>query len=296
MARIQNFLTVTKLVVIATFLIFGFAIGNGDWNHFGQAVERTTFTNVSAQFAISLVWVYMGYSGWNAAVYVAEEIRNPERNLPFALIIGTTFVAILFVALNVLYIYAVPPEKLKNVLQVGSMAAIHLFGAKTAGVFSLAMAVSLLATVNAMCMIGPRVYYAMAQRGAFFPSAAKVHPRWKSPWVAVLYQGICCILLILTGTFESLIYYIGFTLSLFSALSVLALFKFRKRPGWKKLPWVSFGYPLLPIFYTIVNLWIFVNFAPVQRWVSFLSLLTVICGALMYRLYRSPKNTHPSGP
>ena len=145
-------------------------------------------------------------------------------------------------------------------------------------------------------MIGPRVYYAMAQRGAFFPSAAKVHPRWKSPWAAVLYQGICCILLILTGTFESLIYYIGFTLSLFSALSVLALFKFRKRPGWKKLPWVSFGYPLLPILYTIVNLWIFVNFAPVQRWVSFLSLLTVICGALMHRFYRSPKSTHPSGP
>ena len=285
-AKMQNFLTATKLVVIAAFLLLGFGVGNGDWNHFEQVVERTTSSNISTQFAISLVWVYMSYSGWNAAVYVAGEIRNPERTLPFALIASTTLVATVFVALNVLYIYAVPPEELKDGVRVGAKAASCLFGPKIAGLFSVAMAASLLATVNAMCTIGPRVYYAMAQRGAFFPSAAKVHPRWKSPWVAVLYQGACCIVLVLTGTFESLVYYIGFTLSLFSALSVLALFKFRKRPSWKKLPWVSFGYPLLPALYTVVNLWIFFNFAPGQRWVSSLSILTVVGGALMYHLYR----------
>ena len=92
------------------------------------------------------------------------------------------------------------------------------------------MAASLLATVNAMSMIGPRVYYAMARDGAFFSAAARVHPRWHTPWVAVLAQGICAWALILTGTFESLAYYIGFTLFLFSAMSVLALFKFREGP------------------------------------------------------------------
>ena len=85
-----------------------------------------------------------------------------------------------------------------------------------------------------MCMIGPRVYYAMARDGAFFAAAARLHPRWNSPWIAVLAQGICCCVLILTGTFQSLINYIGFTLYLFSSLSVLALFKFRRRPGWKR--------------------------------------------------------------
>ena len=284
--KMRNFLTATKLVVIAAFLVLGFGIGSGDWGHFDQVVERTTTTTIPAQFAISLVWVYMGYSGWNAAVYVAEEIRNPERILPIALIAGTLFVTVLFVALNVLYIYAAPPEELKNVLPIGSKASVFLFGPEIAGIFSLAMAASLLATVNAMCMIGPRVYYAMAQRGAFFAGAARVHPRWKSPWVAVLYQGACSIILILTGTFESLVYYVGFTLSLFSALSVIALFKFRKRPGWKKLPWVSFGYPLLPALYTVINLWIFLNFAPGQKWITALSLLTVAGGALSYRFYR----------
>jgi len=289
-AKVQSFLTATKLIVILAFLVLGFSLGDGDWANFDQVAERTTSTDMTTQFAISLVWVYTAYSGWNAAVYVAEEIRNPARNLPIALIVGTIFVAIIFIALNVLYIYAVPPEQLKNTLSVGVKSSSFLFGPKVSSLFSLAMAASLLATVNAMCMVGPRVYYAMAKRGAFFSSAAKIHPRWKSPWVAILYQGACCIILILTGTFESLVYYVGFTLSLFSALSVLALFKFRKHSGWKKLPWVSFGYPLLPTLYVAANLWIFLNFAPGQRWVSALSFLTVVFGALMYRLCRTSPN------
>ena len=113
------------------------------------------------------------------------------------------------------------------------------------------MALGLLATVNAMCMIGPRVYYAMARNGAFFASAARLHPRWHSPWIAVLAQGICTCLLILSGTLQSLINYIGFTLYLFTALAVLALFKFRRRPGWKRSRWVSIGYPLIPLVYVV---------------------------------------------
>ncbi|MBH00265.1 MAG: amino acid permease [Solibacterales bacterium] len=289
-AKMQNFLTTTKLIVILAFLVLGFGFGDGDWTNFDRVAERTTSSGITMQFAISLVWVYTAYSGWNAAVYVAEEIRNPAKNLPIALITGTIFVAIIFIALNILYIYAVPPEQLKNVLSVGAKSSSFLFGPTVSGFFSVAMAVSLLATVNAMCMVGPRVYYAMAKRGAFFSGAAKIHPRWKSPWVAVLYQGACCMILILTGTFESLVYYVGFTLSLFSALSVLALFKFRKYPNWKKLPWVSFGYPFLPTLYVTTNLWIFLNFAPGQRWASALSFLTVVSGALLYRLYRTPSS------
>ena len=189
----------------------------------------TSTHGILAQLAISLVFVYYSYSGWNAAVYVAEEIEEPRKTLPIALVFGTLAVTVLFFALNCLYIYATPLEEMKGVIRVGSLAAVNLFGPRTAGFFSAAMAASLLATVNAMCMIGPRVYYAMAKDRAFFASAAKIHPRWKSPWVAVIYQGGCCCLLILTGTFKSLVLYIGFTLWLFSALSVMALLKFRKK-------------------------------------------------------------------
>lgn len=285
-AKLQNVLTATKLVVIGAFLLLGFSIGEGDWAHFSQVAERTSTSSVAGQFAISLIFVFYGYSGWNAAVYVAEEIRNPERTLPVALVLGTLFVTLLYVALNVLYIYADPLEDLKGVLAVGSTAATSLFGERAGGLFSGAMAASLLATVNAMCMIGPRVYYAMAKNGAFFSAAARVHPKWQSPWVAVVAQGICCVVLILTGTFESLVYYIGFTLFLFSALSVLALFKFRRRPGWKRSRWVSVGYPVIPLIYVLMNVWVFVYFTQIRGQEAFWSLVTVLAGVVAYYVSR----------
>ena len=285
-AGLQNVLTATKLLVIAAFLLLGFTVGQGDWAHFSQVAERSSTSPLAAQFAISLIFVFYGYSGWNAAVYVAEEIRDPDRTLPVALVLGTVFVAALYVALNVLYIYAEPLEMLKGKLAVGSFAANSLFGERAAGFFSGAMAASLLATVNAMSMIGPRVYYAMAKNGAFFPAAARVHPRWQSPWVAVLAQGLCCCVLILTGTFESLVTYIGFTLFLFSALSVLALFRFRRRAGWKRSRWVDAGYPIVPLLYVLMNGWVFVYFAQLRGKEALWSLATVLAGLAAYYVSR----------
>lgn len=288
-ARLQNVLTLTKLAVIGLFLVLGFAIGQGDWAHFSQPLARTGSGSVAAQFAISLIFVFYGYSGWNAAVYVVEEIRDPERTLPIALILGTVLVALLYAALNVLYIYANPLSEMAGVVAVGGKAAVSLFGERAGGVFGAAMALSLLATVNAMSMIGPRVYFAMAQNGAFFPIAATVHPRWKSPWVAVIAQGVCCSALIMTGTFESLAYYIGFMLFLFSALSVLALLRFRGRPGWKRSRWVSLGYPAIPLLYVGMNAWVFAYFARLRSWEALWSLGTVALGALIYQVAIRPR-------
>jgi APA family basic amino acid/polyamine antiporter len=281
-AKLQNVLTATKILVIFVLLLLGFTIGNGDWGHLAETTERTSTGSLAAQFATSLIFVFFAYSGWNAAVYVAEEIRDPEHTLPKALVMGTVFVALLYAALNVLYIYANSLGELKGVVAVGAKAAGSLFGESAGGLFSGAMAVALLATVNAMSMIGPRVYYAMARNGAFFPAAAKLHPKWNSPWIAVLAQGLCACALILTGTFQSLINYIGFTLYLFTALSVLALFKFRHRPGWKRSRWVNVGYPIIPLAYVGMNAWvIYFSWNRAAMW----SLATILAGALIYHFY-----------
>ena len=169
--RLQTTLTILKLLVIAGFLTLGFTIGQGDTAHFSAMAARTSSLSIFEQFATSLVFVYFGYSGWNAAVYVAGEIEKPEKTLPIALTVGTLLVTALYVALNVLYIYGASLEELKGVVAVGAEVAGALFGSQTARLFSLAMALSLLATVNAMCFVGPRVYYAMAQDRAFFPIA-----------------------------------------------------------------------------------------------------------------------------
>ena len=289
-AALQNVLTAIKLAVIAGLLLLGFTIGQGDWAHFSEPATRSSSSALVAQFAVSLVFVFYAYSGWNAAVYVAEEIRDPERTLPLALTAGTLLVAAIYAALNVLYIYASPLSELAGVVAVGAKAATSLFGEQAGGLFSAAMALSLLATVNAMSMIGPRVYYAMAQNGAFFAAAGKLHPEWRSPWIAVLAQGACCCLLIITGTFESLAYYIGFTLFFFSALSVLALFKFRRRPGWKRSRWVSLGYPLIPLIYVGMNVWVFIFFARLRSLEALWTLITIVAGALIYRFYIRPRS------
>lgn len=281
-AKLQNGLTALKLIVLGALLALGFAIGSGDWGHFAEPAVRTSTASIPAQFALSLVFVYFGYSGWNAAVYVAEEVREPEKTLPRSLLLGTALVAVFYAALNALYIYASPLEQLKGKVAVGAHAAGALFGEQGGAIFAAGMALSLLATVNAMCIIGPRVYYAMAKNRAFFSFAAKVHPRWRSPWAAVAAQGLCCCALILTGAFESLLYYIGFTLWLFSALAVMGLFVFRKRPGWKPLPWVSFAWPLTPGLYVAVNVLVFVYFALDRSWEALWSLMTILGGAAAY--------------
>jgi APA family basic amino acid/polyamine antiporter len=125
----------------------------------------------------------------------------------------------------------------------------------------------------------------MAKDGAFFAAAARVHPRWRSPWIAVLAQGACCVVLILTGTFESLADYNGFTLCLFSALSVLALLRFRKRPGWKRSPWVDIAFPLIPLMYGAMNVWVFLYFVQSRSWEALWSLLTIVAGAVIHRFF-----------
>jgi APA family basic amino acid/polyamine antiporter len=125
----------------------------------------------------------------------------------------------------------------------------------------------------------------MARQRAFFAAAAVVHPRWKSPWNAVAAQGACCSVLVVTGTFETLVYYIGFTLFLFSALSVLALLRFRRRAGWRRSRAVDVAYPLIPLAYVSMNAWVFFFFAQLRGREATWSLLTVAAGALAYQLY-----------
>ncbi len=280
-AKVQNVLTVTKVLVLAGFIALAFLAGTGRWEHFYEPAVRTSTSSIPAQFVISLVWVMVGYSGWNAATYVAEELRRPERTLPAALAVGTALVATLYFGLNIVYIYSTPLEEMKGVLAIGSLAASNLFGPQVAGTFSALMAVSIMSTVNAMVTIGPRVYYAMAQNKAFFRRAAEVHPRFHTPIMAILAQGLCSMILTLTP-FPQLIIYIGLTLTFFTVMSVASLFKFRRRPDWQMLRPVSFAFPLIPAAYILVGTAMMVYGIVWQPVPSLAAALTIGLGAAVY--------------
>ena len=281
-AKVQNVLTATKVAVIAGFVVIGFASGNGSWSHFSEPAVRTSTTGLPAQFIVSLLWVMFGYSGWNAATYVAEEVRRPTRTLPAALATGTAVVTALYLGLNMVLIYASPLERMKGEIAVGSLAASNLFGPNVAGLFSALMALSIMATVSAEVTIGPRVYYAMAKNRAFFRAAAAVHPKWHTPVFAIISQGLFAMLMTLTP-FPDLIIYIGFSLTLFSVLSVGSVFIYRRsRPGWQRLRTLDFAWPLIPALYILVGTIMMLYGVFTHPVASLTALATVGVGALVY--------------
>jgi basic amino acid/polyamine antiporter, APA family len=287
-AGIQNVLTSIKIGVILLFILLGLGIGKGSFQHFSMPAVRTSAYPVAAQFAISLLFIYVAYSGWNAATYIAEELRRPERTLPIALTLGTAIVAALFIGLNLVFLYAAPLEDMKGVVAVGALAAERLFGREIADIFSGLMAVSLMSTVNAMVTIGPRVYYAMAKNGAFFHAASSVNERWRTPVAAIVAQGVVSMLMTLTS-FPQLFFYIGFMLNFFTGLSVSSLFIFRRRPGWQKLRVVSFAWPLVPAIFLLVGAWLILYGLMLKPSVSMIGVITLAAGALIYHVRIAPQ-------
>jgi len=282
-ARIQNVLTAVKVLVIVSFVGFGFALGTGSWGNFSVQTARDSTRALPVEFIIQLLFVMVGYSGWNAATYVAEELKEPERTLPRALAVGTGLVTVLYVGLNLMYIYSTPVGGLKGVVAVGKVSALNLFGPGAAGLFSALMAVSIMSTVNAMVTIGPRVYYAMAQNGAFLRAAAQVHPKWRTPVAAIISQGVCTLLMTLTPI-PDLFVFIGFSLTTFTVLAVASVFVFRKRPGWQRLKAVDFCFPLVPLSYIVVGVCMIVWGIIFQPAVSTAALGTIGLGAAVYHV------------
>jgi APA family basic amino acid/polyamine antiporter len=288
-ARIQNALTGFKILVIVALVFFGFTMGQGSWSNFSTTATRDSTNSLPVEFMIQLLWVMVGYSGWNAATYVAEELKQPERTLPAALAIGTALVTVLYVGLNMVFIYSTPIQALKGVVAVGKVSAGNLFGPTGAALFSGLMAISIMPTVNAMVTIGPRVYYAMAKNGAFVKAAAVVHPRWHTPVFAILSQGACAILMTLTPI-PDLFLFIGFSLTLFTVLAVASVFVFRRRPNWQRLRVVNFLYPLIPTAYIVVGTGMVVWGIIFQPTVSLTALGTIGVGAAVYHLTRKGKS------
>lgn len=283
-ARAQVLLTSANILLILSLIAFGFVLGKGSAGHF-----RETFSLgdvFSRDFAASLVFVSFAYAGWNASAYLGSEIREPRRDIPRAIILATFFVAFLYVCLNAVFIYAVPLVEMQGVKEIGHLAAVRLFGGKAGALYSMGISVCLLGTLSALTITGPRVYYAMAQDRIFFPLFGHVHSKYATPVYAILLQSAVAIFLVLTAAFDTLLFYIGFVISLFSALTVLGMVVLRVRKPDLPRPYKTWGYPFSPLLFIIGNVWIIVSSAP-RYWTSFLLAAgTIGTGAVLYLLLK----------
>ena len=283
-ARIQNALTLLKILLIVILLTAGFSSGRGDFSNFTQGGSIPSGLAGWKTIGLSLMWIMFAYSGWNASTYLGAEIRNPARNLPGSLIYGTAIVMILYLGLNILYVYGINPEKMKGVISVGGLAMGSLFGKPAEVLFSILISFALFSSLSAFIIIGPRVYYSMAKDGLFFRSAAKIHKKFQVPSNSILFQCLIALILVLSGTFEQVLTYMGFALGIFPLLAVFGVWRLRKN---NPLAVRIKGFPVTQIVYMAAGVLIlFLSFLerPVE---SSIALLTVIVGIPFYFIFKS---------
>jgi len=257
-SRFQTVFTALKVSLILAFIGAGLWVGNGSWANLATVLPGASSSPLSGAFATQLFWVSFAYAGWNAAAYVAGEMKEPGRNLPRALLIGTGVVTLLYLALNLVFLYAAPAAELSALQtgrEVGTSAALALFGQRAGAWLSSLIALALVSAVSAMVMAGPRVYAAMAEDGLFFSALARRHRRGAPLW-SVLLQGALAVTLALALDLAQLVLYIGFTLSLFNALTVAGAFVLRVRRPHAERPYRAWLWPVTPLVFLLSAAWL----------------------------------------
>jgi basic amino acid/polyamine antiporter, APA family len=275
--RVQTVLAGTVTGAILLLIIGGFLTGRGDWN------GVTAVDSGRGIWWIALIQVSFAYSGWNAAAYLAGEVREPHRTLPRALIGGTILVTVLYLGLNLLFLYAVPAETWNPTIAIGKMAAERLFGAPGSMAISAIITVTILGSVSAMTAAGPRVYFAMSRDGlapAFFGRLGKSQG---VPTISIFVQALVSIILVLTGEFETLLIYIGSALSLIAALTVTAVW-FVRREGAKEGVFLTPGYPVTPAIFLGLELTAFLLGLKERPIPTGAALITILVGIGVYLL------------
>jgi APA family basic amino acid/polyamine antiporter len=296
---VGNILATLKVTSLLIFIALGFSIGAGSTSN----LQQTAGTVVLTGWLFALIPVMFTYSGWNAAAYMAEEIRDPGRNVPLALGLGTVAVIVVYLLLNTLYLYVMPIGELAAVRgSVLDVIADRLLGVRAGDIMGIVSIISLAAGINAWTFAGPRVYYAMARDGVFFPSAARVHPRYKTPAASIIAQAAWTTVLILTGSRDQLATYVGFAITLFAGVAVAAVFVLRAREPNAPRPFRAWGYPIAPAIFTIASALIVLNalwtdlVVPTTRGTEWgpaaAGLIVIALGLPVYALFRRTVRPH----
>jgi APA family basic amino acid/polyamine antiporter len=291
----QNGSTFLKLGLIFVLIIAGLLISHPQQLDFSFGPESLRIL-VSGPFAVSLVYVMYAYSGWNAATYITEEVRNPAKNVPWALLVGTVTVSILYLVLNYVFLRTTPKSVLAGQVQVGLLAGNAIFGPAGGKMVCALIGLGLIATISAMAWIGPRITKRMAE------DLPKLQILGRStahgtPYAAILFQLIVVTILIATGTFDKVLIYTQFSLLLSSFLTVFGLIVLRFREPNLARPYKVWAYPVTPIVFLGITLWMMVFVVRDKPRESLLGIITVLAGLIIFFFTKEPKraiHSHPS--
>jgi APA family basic amino acid/polyamine antiporter len=289
-ARVQNFLTVLKVGLMLGLMVFGFMLGTGNFNHLFQGSPFTLDFGGLKTIGLSLMWIMFAYSGWNASAYIGSEVKDPQKNLPRSLILGTGAVILVYFFINLFYLYAIPPTKMGGVISIAGLAAGNSFGNTIENFISVLVGFALFSSLSAFVILGPRVYYSMAVDGYFFKFAAEVHPRFGVPAKSILLQGVFAAVMVLFGTFDQVLTYMGFSLGIFPILTVAGLFKMRRGGD---IPYKSPGFPIAQLVFMVVGVSILLLSWFKRPAESSIALGTVAIGIPVYWIFKRGRRPQP---
>jgi APA family basic amino acid/polyamine antiporter len=300
-AFVQNLFTVLKVGAIALLVIIGFTSGKGSFTHFRplvghdvgpMALQLTFLAAAGAAMSKAL----FAYDAWNTVTFAAEEIREPQRNLPRALVAGSLVTTLVYVGGAAVYLYILPLPVMGRVVEnrVAADVANILLGRPGVTAVSIAILISTFGCVNGLILGGGRVLFAMARDGLFFRSAGRVHPTHHTPANALIMQGVWSAVLALSGRYSDLLTYVTFASLSFNALTVAALFVLRKKRPDLPRPYRTWGYPLTPALYLGGALFFIVYIFAGARVPSLIGIGIVILGLPAYALFRRAEKTTPA--
>jgi APA family basic amino acid/polyamine antiporter len=284
--------TILKVVLITAFLIAGFVIGTPQPVSFTPQAGDLGYI-ASAPFAIGLVFVMYSFSGWNAATYIIGEMRDASQNLPRALLSGTLIVLVLYVALNAVFLHTAPIDKLAGQIDVARIAGTYIFGEFGGRIVGAMICIGLVSSISAMMWIGPRVMMTM---GEDIP-ALRVFARKSTqgaPAYAILFQLTVATLMLFTRSFEAVLDFIQFSLLFCSFFTVLGVIKLRITQPDLPRPYRAWGYPVTPIIFLLVTLFMMYYLVVERPLQSFFGALIMVSGLLIYLVFRKKSASGPA--
>jgi len=254
-ATMQNVATWMKFGAVAVFVILGLAIGRGSWSHLATPAAVVPHgADFLKGFGVALIAVFFAYDGWNYITCAAGEVKNPQRNIPLALVLGVCTVGAVYIAMTVVYVYALPIEKVASEATIAASAGTALFTPAVGRWVSVLIAVSCFGAASACTLAGARVVYAMGRDGVFFHAMGHVHPKFRTPDLALIAQGVWSGVLALSGRYDQLYTYVIFVGVLFYTLTVGAVFILRRKQPHAARPYRCTGYPFTPAAYIVLSL------------------------------------------
>jgi APA family basic amino acid/polyamine antiporter len=287
---VQNIFTFLRLAAVAVFIILGLTIGSkaGVVSFEGLMTGDMSFS--IKLFGLAFIAVLWTYDGWYSINCAAGEIKNPGKNIPRSLILGTLSVTLIYFLMNIVYVSALPIERMKGVARIGELASTQLFGSTATFFISATIMISIFGCLSASILYGPRVFLAMAQDRCFFKSMRYIHPRYRVPTKAIVWQGIWSSLLCLSGTYQDLFEYVVFALVIFWAATGLAVIILRSKQPETPRPYKAWGYPVLPILFVLINLGVFLNTIWAQPRKSLIGLIILAAGIPAFLYWQSKES------